>query len=51
MRLHAYGDESHSTNHLIGGPRSILPVIDRVTDIVSWILVAGFACAVIALIR
>jgi len=50
MRLHAYGDNDHPTNHL-GGARPILPVIDRVTDIVSWILVAGFACAVLALIH
>ena len=45
MRLHIYRDESRSRHpdDLIGGPD------DLVIATVSWILVAGFACAVVAL--
>jgi hypothetical protein len=45
MRLHIYRDESRSRHpdDLIGGPDDLVIVT------VSWILVAGFACAVVAL--
>jgi hypothetical protein len=49
MRLHTYRDENRSRHFDLIGGRGHPWSIDLVTVTASWILVMGFACAVLAL--